>query len=102
MSAPIIEARDLRRSFEDEAVQALCGMTFSIQHGEFVSVMGPSGSGKSTLLNILGALDPEFTGDLTVDGVDPRRLKCPEAFRSSVVGFVFQSFHLIPTLTALE
>jgi ABC-type lipoprotein export system ATPase subunit len=98
----MIEARDLRRSFEDETVQALCGVTFSIRRGEFVSITGPSGCGKSTLLSILGALDDEFTGDLTVDGVDPRRLKCPETFRSSVIGFVFQSFHLLPTLTALE
>jgi ABC-type lipoprotein export system ATPase subunit len=64
--------------------------------------MGPSGSGKSTLLHILGALDDGFEGDITIDGVDLRRLDDPERFRARVIGFVFQSFHLLPTLTSVE
>jgi putative ABC transport system ATP-binding protein len=64
--------------------------------------MGPSGSGKSTLLNILGALETEFDGEITIDGVSLHRLAEPEQFRARVIGFVFQSFHLLPTLTALE
>jgi putative ABC transport system ATP-binding protein len=64
--------------------------------------MGPSGSGKSTLLNILGALEPEFDGEITIDGVNLHRLAEPERFRARVIGFVFQSFHLLPTLTAVE
>ncbi len=98
----MIDARNLHRSFDCDAVQALRGVSFSVARGECVSIMGPSGSGKSTLLNLLGALDTGFTGDLHVDGVDLRHLKCPEEFRSRVVGFVFQSFHLLPTLSSLE
>jgi putative ABC transport system ATP-binding protein len=64
--------------------------------------MGPSGSGKSTLLNILGALDRDFEGEITIDSIDLRRLADPASFRARVIGFVFQSFHLLPTLTALE
>jgi putative ABC transport system ATP-binding protein len=102
MNPPLIEARDLRRSYDNGAVQALRGVDFSITRGEFVSIMGPSGSGKSTLLHILGALDSGFDGDITIDGVDLRHLDDPELFRARVIGFVFQSFHLLPTLTALE
>jgi ABC-type lipoprotein export system ATPase subunit len=98
----MVEAQNLRRSYDDDAVQALRGVTFSIARGEFVSITGPSGSGKSTLLRLIGALDDEFEGGLAIDGVDLRLLKDPEAFRSKVIGFVFQSFHLLPTLTALE
>ena len=98
----MIVARDLKRSFNGDAVQVLRGVSFTIGRGECVSVMGPSGSGKSTLLNVLGALDNEFEGELAVDGVDLRHLAKPEAFRARTVGFVFQSFHLLPTLTAIE
>lgn len=98
----MVEARDLRRSYDQDAVQALRGVTFSVARGEFVSITGPSGSGKSTLLRLIGALDDEFDGTLAINGVDLKKLKDPEAFRSQVIGFVFQSFHLLPTLTALE
>ena len=102
MTPPIIEARELQRSYDRGAVQALRGVSFAVSPGEFVSIMGPSGSGKSTLLHILGALDDGFDGEITIDGVDLRRLDDPERFRSRVIGFVFQSFHLLPTLTAVE
>ena len=102
MDSLLIEARDLRRAYDNGAVQALRGVNFTIARGEFVSIMGPSGSGKSTLLNILGALETEFDGDITIDGVNLHQLAEPERFRARVIGFVFQSFHLLPTLTALE
>jgi len=102
MDPLLIEARDLRRAYDHGAVQALRGVNFTITRGEFVSIMGPSGSGKSTLLHILGALENEFDGDITIDGVNLHRLAEPEQFRARVIGFVFQSFHLLPTLTALE
>jgi putative ABC transport system ATP-binding protein len=102
MDSPLIEARNLCRSYDHGAVQALRGVSFTIARGEFISIMGPSGSGKSTLLNLLGALDSEFQGELTVDGMSLRQLDDPERFRALVIGFVFQSFHLLPTLTALE
>ena len=98
----LIEVRDLRRSFDEDAVQALRGVSFTVEQGEFVSVMGPSGSGKTTLLNILGALDTRFEGAVTIDSVELRHLPDPERFRSRTIGFVFQSFHLLPALTALE
>jgi putative ABC transport system ATP-binding protein len=102
MASPLIEARDLRRTYDNGAVQALRGVNFAIARGDFVSIMGPSGSGKSTLLNILGALETEFDGEITIDGVSLHRLAEPEQVRARVIGFVFQSFHLLPTLTALE
>jgi ABC-type lipoprotein export system ATPase subunit len=80
----------------------LRGVCFTVAQGEFVSVMGPSGSGKTTLLNILGALDTRFEGAVTIDSVELRHLPDPERFRSRTIGFVFQSFHLLPALTALE
>ncbi len=102
MDSPLIEARDLQRSYDNGTVKALRGVSFTIAPGEFVSIMGPSGSGKSTLLHILGALDNGFDGNITIDGTDLRKLDEPERFRARVIGFVFQSFHLLPTLTAVE
>lgn len=99
---PLIEARDLRRSFDQDAVQALRGVSFTIERGEFVSVRGPSGSGKTTLLNVLGALDCDFEGTVTIDDVELRQMSEPERFRAGTIGFVFQSFHLLDALTAIE
>lgn len=98
----LIEVRDLRRSFAQDAVEALRGLSFNIDNGEFVSIRGPSGSGKTTLLNILGALDCDFDGTVIIDDVELRKLPSPERFRSRTIGFVFQSFHLLAALTALE
>ena len=99
---PLIEVRDLRRCFDQDAVQALRGVSFTIVPGEFVSVRGPSGSGKTTLLNVLGALDCDFDGNVTIDDVELRRMPAPERFRARTIGFVFQSFHLLAALTAIE
>lgn len=98
----MIEACNVRRFFDGDAVQSLRGLSMKVARGEFVSIMGPSGCGKSTLLNVLGGLDAGFQGEVTVNGVNLRTLAKPEQFRSRVIGFVFQSFHLLPTLTALE
>jgi len=102
MNPVLIEARNVRRSYDGGTVQALRGVDLTIRRGEFVAIMGPSGSGKSTLLNVLGALDPDIEGLITIDGADLRHLPDPEQFRAQVLGFVFQSFHLLPTLTARE
>jgi ABC-type lipoprotein export system ATPase subunit len=105
----LIECKDLCRSFRDptapqERRAALVDVTFQIERGEFVAVVGPSGSGKSTLLNLLGGLDVATSGELRIDDVDLSHATEREldAHRRDRVGFVFQSFHLNPRRTALE
>jgi len=86
------------------ALRALNGVSFAVNSGEWVALMGPSGSGKTTLINILGGLDKLTSGSVVVDGVDLSNLTESELvrYRAEKVGFVFQQFHLIPYLTALE
>jgi putative ABC transport system ATP-binding protein len=88
----------------DAAVKALRGVTFDIQEGEFVGVMGESGSGKSTLLSVMGALNTPTRGNYAVDGIEVYDLDLEQRadFRREFLGFVFQSFYLIPYLTVLE
>jgi len=87
-----------------EEVRALDGVTFSIQRGEFVAVMGPSGSGKSTLLNIVGCMDAPTSGSLEIGGRSVQILNesARTQLRRKEIGFVFQHFGLIPTLTVAE
>jgi ABC-type lipoprotein export system ATPase subunit len=102
-STPVlVEARDLRRTFDEGRVEALRGISFSIGEGEFVAIQGPSGSGKSTLLQLLGALDAPTAGMLHFRGNSFDLLGDMAAFRARTVGFIFQSFHLLPTLSAIE
>ena len=102
----IIEIKDLKRDFivGDETVHALRGISFSIDAGEFVSIMGTSGSGKSTLLNILGCLDTPTSGDYIIDGVNVASLSRNELadIRNRKIGFVFQSYNLLPRTSVLE
>ena len=88
----------------DAAVRALDEVDFSVNKGEFVSVMGQSGSGKSTLLHILGAMDTPTSGSLTVDGEDvfSKKEEALAVYRRRKVGFVFQFFNLIPVMSARE
>jgi ABC-type lipoprotein export system ATPase subunit len=101
-----ITARHLVKTFElgDVPLTVLKGLSLDIPAGQFVSIMGPSGSGKSTLLYLLGGLDYPSQGDIFVagDAVSTLNSDALAAFRSRTIGFVFQAFHLIPTLTALE
>lgn len=101
-----IVAKRLSKHFKmhGEVIRAVDEASFAFMEGQFVTVMGPSGSGKSTLLYVLGSLDKPTGGELTVDGVNVMTLTGPKEhkFRRQNVGFVFQSFHLIPNLTALE
>jgi putative ABC transport system ATP-binding protein len=86
------------------ALRALGGISFGVKTGEWVALMGPSGSGKTTLINILGGLDTLTSGSVFVDGIDLSKLRENELvrYRAEKVGFVFQQFHLVPYLTAVE
>ena len=106
MSQSILQIENLRRVFQVgvEQVHALKGVSFSVNKGEFVSIMGSSGSGKSTLLNILGCLDTPTSGEYLIDGVSVKeRSKNDLAdIRNRKIGFVFQSYNLLARTTALE
>ena len=99
-----IEARDLRKTYHvgKVEVQALRGISFSVQKGEFVSVVGPSGSGKSTLFYLLGGLTRADSGSVVLDGDDFATLSDAQRthMRKRKIGFVFQKFNLLPTLDA--
>lgn len=104
--SPVIVCEDIWKIYRigDVEVQALRGLSLSIDRGEFVAVMGSSGSGKSTLLNILGCLDQPTRGryrlnETEVEGLSPDRLA---GIRNQEIGFVFQNFNLIPRTSALE
>lgn len=88
----------------NDKVYALNDISFNIEKGEFLVILGPSGSGKSTLLHILGGLDNPTEGEVLIDGVDIAGYSDGELakYRRAKVGFVFQSYNLLPTLTALE
>ena len=98
----VFEAVGLQKEFDDGKVKALRGVDFRISEGEFVAVIGPSGCGKTTLLQMLGALDRPTAGTLIYRGKSLADLPEPATFRAREVGFVFQSFHLLPTFTAVE
>jgi putative ABC transport system ATP-binding protein len=106
MSKKILEIRELKREFTmgAETVRALKGISFTVEAGEFVTIMGSSGSGKTTLLNILGCLDKPTIGDYLLDGVDVKKLSRDELaqLRNHKIGFVFQAYNLLPRTTALE
>ena len=102
----LIEVRNLKKIYDNEGseTKALDGVSFSVRRGEFLAVMGPSGSGKSTLLQILGLLDPHTHGEYKLFGKDVRKLTDDEMahLRNEKLGFVFQSFNLLPKTTVLD
>jgi putative ABC transport system ATP-binding protein len=97
---PLVEAIRVTRHFVDGQVTALKDVSLTIDEGEYVALVGQSGCGKSTLLNLLGGLDSPTTGSIRFRGRDLADFGDPARFRSSQLGFVFQSFHLISVLTA--
>ncbi|MEZ6091754.1 MAG: ABC transporter ATP-binding protein [Pirellulaceae bacterium] len=98
----LIRAEDVTKNYPDGDVPALRGVSLSVRRGEYVVIMGPSGSGKSTLLNLLGALDTPSSGEVYFEERSITSIHPLSKLRSDKIGFVFQSFHLIPTLTAVE
>lgn len=106
MENKILEIQNVKRDFKmgSEVVHALKGISFSVQTGEFVTIMGSSGSGKTTLLNILGCLDKPSDGNYLLDGLEVKKLSRNDLarLRNHKIGFVFQAYNLLPRTSALE
>ncbi|WP_303642960.1 ABC transporter ATP-binding protein, partial [uncultured Duncaniella sp.] len=106
MGKEIIRIENLRREFVvgGEKVKALRGISFTINEGEFVTIMGTSGSGKSTLLNLLGCLDTPTSGEYLLDEISVRSMSKNQraVTRNRKIGFVFQNYNLLPKTTAIE
>lgn len=106
MNQPVIKVEDLWKIYQlgEVQVEALRGVSFEIEEGEFVAIMGPSGSGKSTLMNILGCLDRPTRGRYFLDGQEVSQLNENQLaqVRNKKIGFIFQSFNLLPRLAALQ
>src|SRR5437868_10288330 len=102
----MIEITDITKTYSngDIVFTALSGVSFTINDGEFVAIMGPSGSGKSTLMHTLGALDSPTSGTYFLDGRDVSTLSDDELadIRRDKIGFVFQAFNLLPRTTVLR
>ena len=102
----VVRARDVRKTYHlgGEPLHALNGVNFSVQRGEYVSIMGPSGSGKTTLFNMIGGLDRPNEGRVYIDEVDIASLSSTELawLRCRKIGYVFQTFNLIQVSTALD
>lgn len=102
----LVEFKEVTRIYTsgDYTLKALDRVSFSLEEGKFVVILGPSGAGKSTLLNMLGGLDSPTSGTILVDGKDISTLSQDELaeYRAAIVGFVFQFYNLIPTLTVYE
>lgn len=101
----VVEAIDVKKTYMlgKVPVEALRGVNFRVEAGDFVSILGPSGSGKSTMLNLIGALDKPTSGTLFIDGLDIGKLNDNQLANLRVkIGFVFQFFNLIPRLTARD
>jgi putative ABC transport system ATP-binding protein len=103
---PVIEIRDLTKVYHlgEVEVRALAGVDLRVDTGDFVAIMGPSGSGKSTLMNIIGCLDRPTSGSYVLDGADVSQLSRDQRaiIRNAKIGFVFQSFSLLPRTSSME
>lgn len=106
MPMTVVELENVKKiySMGDAEVHALKGISFKVEQGEFVSIMGPSGSGKSTCMNMIGCLDTPTSGIVKIDGKETSRMTETElaVLRNKTIGFVFQQYHLIPSMTVIE
>jgi putative ABC transport system ATP-binding protein len=106
MQPTMIHVNDLHKTYQmgDVEVNALQGVSFSIQRGEFVAIMGPSGSGKSTLMNVIGCLDTPSSGSYAIDGIEVAQLSDANlaVIRAQKLGFVFQQYMLLARQSALR
>jgi putative ABC transport system ATP-binding protein len=99
---PILRVEHVSRRYKDGGVQALRDVNLSVERGDYLAIVGKSGCGKSTLLNLLGSLDRPSSGEVYFDGRPLSQWSDLSEYRRSKVGFIFQSFHLIPVLSALR
>ena len=99
---PLIVVRNASKVYRDGKVRALDNVSLSVDVGEFLAIMGPSGCGKSTLLNMIGALDLPTEGEVLFRGQPLSKMASLDQLRAREIGFVFQSFYLLPNLTAAE
>lgn len=106
MSEVVVSLKDVTKTYVmgDNEVHALRGISFEIEQGEFLAIMGPSGSGKSTCMNMIGCLDRPTSGIVEINGKETSKMSEKElaVLRNKTVGFVFQQYHLIPAMTVLE
>lgn len=106
MPMTVVELENVKKiySMGDAEVHALKDISFKVEQGEFISIMGPSGSGKSTCMNMIGCLDTPTSGIVKIDGKETSRMTETElaVLRNKTIGFVFQQYHLIPSMTVIE
>lgn len=100
--SPLVELRNCRRVYDNGRIIALDDVSFAVARGDFIAITGPSGSGKSTLLDVLCGLEEPSSGEVLFDGEIVRGRTDWARIRSERIGFVFQSFYLIPSLTVAE
>ena len=99
---PLVELRQVTRTYRDGDVRALDGVSLAIPAGDFISIVGPSGCGKSTLLHLIGALDVPTAGEVLFRGTPLAAIRDLDHLRAREIGFVFQTFYLLPNLPARE
>jgi ABC-type lipoprotein export system ATPase subunit len=102
MTSPQFDVRNLRKSYDDGSIEALRGVSLTITAGEYIAISGASGSGKSTLLHLLGGLDVATSGEILFENAALGTAVNLDEYRANRVGFIFQSFHLMPTLRAID
>jgi len=102
MTSSTLEAHSVFKTYDEGRIEALRGVDLSIQAGEYMAITGPSGSGKSTLLHMLGGLDSPTSGEVFFGSAELGKSINLDTYRSKKVGFIFQAFHLMPTLRAIE